>query len=603
MYDIFSRGETLMTRMIRRFLSLALAAVMMAALIPVAVSPSAKADTTLGIVTKDSVSFRVGPSMKDRHMFRLEKGTVWTVLSQVNNDGYLWYEIIARDPSNTKREYTGYIRGDCFRMLTDDEANSYNNGNYVNPNNGSNSNTNNNSSNNSNNNSNNYNGEVLGYVQTIKGSVNIRAAIGGTSLTTVGIYVTMPYLLQPVRRGNYTWYFVQLASGIKGYVRGDCVKLVKGGGGGGGGTVVTPTPTPTGGGGGGSGETLLGYVSTTMDNVNVRKGTWGDLLFVARNKGTTFKYYGTTKTGNVTWYRILAEYNGKNYGYAYIHGNYVNVTQIDPQPTAAPTGTTPTPTPTGTTPTPTPNPVDPDAKNKNEATYTTLRYGSKGLAVENLVKELKNQGYFEGTITTNYNSKVENAVRAFQRAKGLAVDGIAGSKTQHALFNTVEPGQADRSNLGFDFYPVEKIDWWTGGINELWTRGSNYKVYDVKTGLVWWAHRWAGGYHVDAEPLTAADTAVLCKIYGVNSADEITEKTHWERRPCLVTIGTRTFACSLYGVPHNYPDGDTISDNAFKGQLCLHFTNSKTHNGKSVDSNHQKAIQEAYDWYYGTYKK
>jgi hypothetical protein len=70
-----------------------------------------------------------------------------------------------------------------------------------------------------------------------------------------------------------------------------------------------------------------------------------------------------------------------------------------------------------------------------------------------------------------------------------------------------------------------------------------------------------------------------------------------------VTIGTRTFACSLYGVPHNYPDGDTISDNAFKGQLCLHFTNSKTHNGKSVDSGHQKAIQEAYDWYYGTYKK
>ncbi|MER2057117.1 MAG: hypothetical protein ABTB30_17665, partial [Clostridia bacterium] len=182
-------------------------------------------------------------------------------------------------------------------------------------------------------------------------------------------------------------------------------------------------------------------------------------------------------------------------------------------------------------------------------------------------------------------------------------DGIAGSKTQHKLFNTVEPGKGNHSNLGFDMYPVEMIDWWTGGINELWTRGSNYKVYDVKTGKVWWAHRWAGGYHVDAEPLTAADTAVLCQIYGVSSADEITEKTHWQRRPCLVTIGTRTFACSLYGVPHNYPEGDTISDNAFKGQLCLHFTNSKTHNGKSVDTNHQKAIQEAYDWYYGTYKK
>lgn len=591
MYDIFSRGETLMTRMIRRFLCLALAAMMMAALIPAALNQTAMADTTLGIVTKDSVSFRVGPSTTDRHLFRLAKGTVWTVLSQVDSDGYHWYEIIARDPSNTRREYTGYIRGDCFRMLTDAEAANYNNGNYVDPNNGGN---NNNNNNNNNKNNGGTNSEVLGYVQTIKGSVNIRAAIGGTSLTTVAKYVTMPYLLNPVRRGNYTWYFVQLDNGIRGYVRGDCVKLVKGGGG-----TITPTPTgsgtvtptPTGG-----GDTLLGYVSTTMDNVNVRKGTWGDLLFVARNKGTTFKYYGTTTTGKVTWYRILAEYNGKNYGYAYIHGNYVNVTKIDPGPTA-------TPTPTGTTPTPAPTPINPDADNKNEATYTTLRYGSKGLAVENLVKELQNQGYYSGTVTSNYNSKVENAVRAFQRAKGLAVDGIAGSKTQHALFNTVEPGKGNRTNLGFDMYPVEKIDWWTGGINELWTRGSNYKVYDVRTGLVWWAHRWAGGYHVDAEPLTAADTAVLCKIYGVSSADEITEKTHWQRRPCLVTIGTRTFACSLYGVPHNYPDGDTISDNNFKGQLCLHFTNSKTHNGKSVDSKHQEAIQEAYDWYYGTYKK
>ena len=577
-----------MTRMIRRFLCLALAAMIMAALIPAAFNQTAMAATSLGIVTKDSVMFRAGPSKSDKHYFRLNKGTVWPVLSTVTSEGHVWYEITAINPSNKNQEYTGYVIDECFRMLTDAEAESYNKGNSIDPNNGG----------NNNNNNNNANGEVLGYVQTIKGSVNIRAAIGGTSITTVGIYVTMPYLLSPVKRGNYTWYFVQLANGTKGYVRGDCVKLVKGGGG----TVVTPTPTPTGGGivtptPTPGGDTVLGYVSTTMDNVNVRKGTWGDLLFVARNKGTTFKYYGTTTTGKVTWYRILAEYNGKNYGYAYIHGNYVNVTKIDPS------NPTPTPTPTGTTPTPTPTPVNPDADNKNEATYTTLRYGSKGLAVENLVKELKNQGYFEGNVTTKYNSKVENAVRAFQKAKGLAVDGIAGSKTQHALFNTVEPGQGNRSNLGFDFYPVEKIDWWTGGINELWTRGSNYKVYDVKTGKVWWAHRWAGGYHVDAEPLTAADTAVLCQIYGVSSADEITEKTHWQRRPCLVTIGTRTFACSLYGVPHNYPDGDTISDNAFKGQLCLHFTNSKTHNGKSVDTNHQEAIQEAYDWYYGTYKK
>ena len=247
------------------------------------------------------------------------------------------------------------------------------------------------------------------------------------------------------------------------------------------------------------------------------------------------------------------------------------------------------------TPDPDPEPED----NRNEATYVTLRYGSKGPGVRNLVKELANQGFYTGAETESYNSTVESAVRAFQKAKGLKADGIAGPNTQHALFNTVPVGEGNHTNTDFTIYPVEKIDWYTGGINELWTRGSNYKIYDVKTGLVWWAHRWAGGLHVDAEPLTAADTAVLCRIYGVSSADQITSKKHWQRRPCLVTIGTRTFACSLYGVPHNYPDGDTISDNDFKGQLCIHFTNSKTHGGKSTDPDHQAAIQEAYDWYYG----
>ena len=143
-------------------------------------------------------------------------------------------------------------------------------------------------------------------------------------------------------------------------------------------------------------------------------------------------------------------------------------------------------------------------------------------------------------------------------------------------------------------YAAEKIDWYTGGIQQLWPKGANFRVYDVKTGIVWWAHRWSGGSHVDAEPLTAADTARLCKIYGVSTADEIASKNMWQRRPSLVTIGTRTFACSVYGVPHNYPDGDTISTNNFKGQLCIHFTNSKTHTSNKVDSYHEQAIEYAY---------
>ena len=175
------------------------------------------------------------------------------------------------------------------------------------------------------------------------------------------------------------------------------------------------------------------------------------------------------------------------------------------------------------------------------------------------------------------------------------MDGIAGSNTQHALFNTVPVGTADRDNLTMTIYPAEIIRWDTGGIQELWPRGSNFKVYDVETGIVFWAHRWAGGLHEDIEPLTAADTQRICDMYGVSKSSEITDSKHWQRRPCLVTIGTRTFACSLYGVPHNYPDGDTISDNDFKGQMCLWFWNSKGHESKKTDTNHEKAIIYAWE--------
>lgn len=413
----------------------------------------------------------------------------------------------------------------------------------------------------------------------------------------MGKYETYPYLLEPVRRGSYTWYFIQLKNGIKGYIRGDCVKVtsapknvVTATPAGGSVTpapasTVAPTAVPAG-----SPDNPTGYVKTSMDYVNVRKGIWGDVIYVVKNKGTVFPYIGTpTVKNNITWYYIYSS-NFPGDGYAYIHGNFVRECGKDGG-SVAPV-TTPTPAP-AVTPV-TPNPENPDTGDVTEASYTTLKNGSTGQAVANLVNELINQGYYKYGATSKYNSSVENAVRAFQKAKGLAVDGIAGSQTQHALFNTVPVGTANRTNLSMTFYPAEKIDWNTGGIQQLWARGDNVKVYDVYTGKVWWAHRWAGGFHVDAEPLSAADTAVICEMYGVKSADQIKENTHWQRRPCLITIGTRTFACSLYGVPHNYPEGDTISDNDFKGQLCIHFTNSKTHSGKTVDSLHAEAIDYAW---------
>ncbi len=403
---------------------------------------------------------------------------------------------------------------------------------------------------------------VVGYVMTTKGGVNLRATIAGTVIKQLPKYVTVPYLLTPVKKSGYTWYFVEY-NGLRGYLRSDCVKVVSN----------TPTAEPTTP----VDPEASGYVMTTTANVNLRKSPGYTSIIGRVSKGVTMPYYGITTVDGVDWYRV----RHASMGYGYMHGGFLTIVGQ------------PTPTPTGMTPTPTPYATPTSSGTKPEASYTTLKVGSTGTAVKKLVTALKNLGYYTGSITSTYTSAVMVAVKKFQAAAGISVDGVAGAATQHALYGTVPEGS--NTQLTMDIYPAEKIDWWSGGINELWAKGANYKVYDVKTGIVWWAHRWSGGYHVDAEPLTAGDTARLCKCYGVTASSEIASQNLYQRRPLLVTIDSRTFCCSLYGVPHNYPEGDTISTNDFKGQLCIHFTNSWTHGSKKVDSLHAEAIQYAYD--------
>ena len=424
----------------------------------------------------------------------------------------------------------------------------------------------------------------IGWVKTTKGGVNLRATIGGTTIKQLKKGVTLPYLLEPVQKNGYTWYFVQDGNN-RGYLRSDVVTVVSA-------PATTPTPTPAADGSTPAPTAVTptetpatGYLKTNSGGVNLRKKAGYTDTIGRVDKNVVLPYYGEpTKVKGVNWYYV----KHPTLGYGYLHGTYINLCNADGSALA-----TPTPAPTNTpAPGTTAAPVN---NSQTEASYNTLKTGSTGDAVKNLVTELKNQGYYTGSVTSKYTTAVADAVKAFQKAKGLTVDGIAGAATQHKLFNTVPVGYANLENLTMTLYPAEKIDWYTGGINELWATGSNYKVYDVKTGIVWWAHRWSGGSHVDAEPLTAADTARLCRCYGVSNSQQIADKNLYQRRPLLVTIGSRTFACSLYGVPHNYPEGDTISDNDFKGQLCIHFTNSKTHSSKKVDSGHEQAIQYAWE--------
>ena len=67
-----------------------------------------------------------------------------------------------------------------------------------------------------------------------------------------------------------------------------------------------------------------------------------------------------------------------------------------------------------------------------------LTYGDKGDEVLRIQTALSTLGYNVGKIDGSFGAYTENALRKFQKAHGLSVDGIAGSKTRQLLYELAE---------------------------------------------------------------------------------------------------------------------------------------------------------------------
>lgn len=68
---------------------------------------------------------------------------------------------------------------------------------------------------------------------------------------------------------------------------------------------------------------------------------------------------------------------------------------------------------------------------------SVLKRGSSGSKVSEMQQKLKNWGYYSGSVDGIFGSGTESAVIAFQRANGLAADGVVGSRTAAALGMTL----------------------------------------------------------------------------------------------------------------------------------------------------------------------
>lgn len=212
----------------------------------------------------------------------------------------------------------------------------------------------------------------------------------------------------------------------------------------------------------------------------------------------------------------------------------------------------------------------------------TLRKGSTGSAVKALQTKLKELGFYTGSIDGVYGNGTRNAVKSFQRKKGLSADGVAGAKTLAAL-NSAKAEQTEQKTE--KTYKTETLTWF-GNENRI-PKGAVITVKDCYTGKTFRVKRWAGSNHLDGEPLTASDTATMKSVYGGSWS--------WKRRPILVMYNDHVYAASMNGMPHGT---STISNNNFAGHFCIHFTGSRTHESNKVDSDHQNAIKTAlrYTW-------
>lgn len=208
--------------------------------------------------------------------------------------------------------------------------------------------------------------------------------------------------------------------------------------------------------------------------------------------------------------------------------------------------------------------------------------GDCGSAVKSVQKRLKKLGYYTGSIDGDYGNGTKTAVRNFQKRNGLTANGKVNSKTLAKLNSSgaKKATASDAAGDGGGSNGTEKLNWFNGGTNKI-PKGATFKVKDIKTGKVFTVKRWSGGNHIDAEPASASDTAIMKKIYGHWS---------WRRRPVLVKYNGHVYAASMNGMPHGT---QTVKRNNFEGHFCIHFSGSKTHGSKKVDSMHQNCVKEA----------
>jgi len=166
-----------------------------------------------------------------------------------------------------------------------------------------------------------------------------------------------------------------------------------------------------------------------------------------------------------------------------------------------------------------------------------------------------------------------------QNASGSVTGYVKGS-----YVSKTKPATTSTKTAAYYKSKVVKLNWYGSGEKVL-SKGEYGYIYDIKSGQTIKIKRMGGSNHADVEPATASDTAKLKKACGGEFS--------WDSRPVILIANGKYVACAINTMPH----GDqTLENNNYDGQFCLHMVGSKTHGSSSVNGVHQDAIDDAYNW-------
>ena len=202
-----------------------------------------------------------------------------------------------------------------------------------------------------------------------------------------------------------------------------------------------------------------------------------------------------------------------------------------------------------------PDPVIPPA------TYVTLRSGASGEAVRALQAQLASLDY-SVDITGSYDSRTVQAVRSFQSVNRISVDGVAGVRTQTLAYSgSALKYSAQSAGYSAPSAGQVRLMHWFNEVKPALRGASSVYVYDPASGNGFTLHLYSLGNHADVEPMTARDTETMMAAFG--------GKATWTPRFVYVRLpGGAWTAATMHNVAHG---GQSITDNNFNGQNCVHF--------------------------------